>query len=173
MVEGLGTPAFMYVASVLTLIRVAGFLSAVDASKHVEIFGAPIGTDIQVFATCLALTGVPTMIMANFGLHWRVEHYVKRFFYYLAAATAFDAFLLLQIPKLSDICSALASPYVLSQGRIFVCGFILSTYGFWSIVYLTVECYIVNRVRLIAGKLKEGEYAELLRYQKKDAANLS
>eukprot|EP00438_Fugacium_kawagutii_P014945 Skav221306 [mRNA] locus=scaffold463:11673:17753:+ [translate_table: standard] len=115
MLDCLGSEISVYVASILTFGRAFAFLCAVDAHQNLIVAGTSLGADLQVFATCLALAGVPVMIMANFGLHWGFGHYVQRFAHYLVACLAFDCFILCLLPLGSDMCSALANPYVLKK----------------------------------------------------------
>mmetsp|Transcript_29321 Transcript_29321/g.63619 ORF Transcript_29321/g.63619 Transcript_29321/m.63619 type:complete len:178 (+) Transcript_29321:55-588(+) len=169
MLDCFGSGISVYVASVLTFVRAFAFLCAVDAHQNLMVAGTSLGANLQVFATCLALAGVPVLIMANFGLHWGFGHYVQRFAHYLVACLAFDCFILCLLPLGSDMCSALANPYVLQSGRIFVCGFINAAYGFWAIVFLFFEIQLVRQVSLQAHLVEQGEHAELLRYERKPA----
>ncbi|CAK9044900.1 unnamed protein product [Durusdinium trenchii] len=169
MLDCLSNEVCVYLASLLTFVRAIGFLCAVDAHQNLIVAGTSLGANLQVFATCLALAGVPVMIMANFGMHWRFGIYVRRFAHYLVACLVFDCFILCLLPMGSDMCSALANPFVLKSGRIFVCGFINAAYGFWAIVLLFFEIQMVQKVHLQAQAVEQGEHTELLRYERKSA----
>eukprot|EP00913_Durusdinium_trenchii_P009182 g8631.t1 len=106
-------------------------------------------------------------------MHWRFGIYVRRFAHYLVACLVFDCFILCLLPMGSDMCSALANPFVLKSGRIFVCGFINAAYGFWAIVLLFFEIQMVQKVHLQAQAVEQGEHTELLRYERKSADQTS
>mmetsp|Transcript_112153 Transcript_112153/g.157304 ORF Transcript_112153/g.157304 Transcript_112153/m.157304 type:complete len:178 (+) Transcript_112153:55-588(+) len=169
MLDCLSADACLCLASVLTLLRAVGCLCAVDANQDLIVAGTPLGAHLQVLATCLALAGVPTLIMANVGMHRHVGFYVRFFTYYLVGCVIFDAFIALMLPMGSNMCSALADPYVLQAGRIFVCSFINATYAFWAIVFILFEVQLVRKVHEQALIIEEGEFAQLLRYGKQPA----
>ncbi|OLP98461.1 28 kDa ribonucleoprotein, chloroplastic [Symbiodinium microadriaticum] len=99
-------------------------------------------------------------------MHRHVGFYVRFFTYYLVGCVIFDAFIALMLPMGSNMCSALADPYVLQAGRIFVCSFINATYAFWAIVFILFEVQLVRKVHEQALIIEEGEIAQLLRYGK-------
>ncbi|CAE7619518.1 unnamed protein product [Symbiodinium natans] len=169
MLDCLSAQACVYLASALTLLRAVGCLCAVDAHQNLIVAGTPLGAHLQVFATCLALAGVPTLIMANFGIHWHVGLYVRRFVHYLVGCLTFDAFIAILLPMGNNMCSALSNPYVLQSGRIFVCSFINAAYAFWAVVFILLEVQIVRKVHEQALLVEQGEFAELLRYERKPA----
>mmetsp|Transcript_77793 Transcript_77793/g.186655 ORF Transcript_77793/g.186655 Transcript_77793/m.186655 type:complete len:178 (+) Transcript_77793:86-619(+) len=167
MLDCLSAEGCVYLAGILTLLRAVAFLCAVDADANVIIAGTSFGANLQVIATCLALSGVPILVMAVFGMNWHIGLYVRRFAHYLVASLVFDSFLLAMLPASGLMCTALANEYVLQSGRIFVCGFINAAYGFWAIVLVLLEIQLVRKVHQQAQLVEQGEHTELLRYERK------
>mmetsp|Transcript_85457 Transcript_85457/g.151108 ORF Transcript_85457/g.151108 Transcript_85457/m.151108 type:complete len:179 (-) Transcript_85457:46-582(-) len=164
MAEGVLSHSYVYMASVLTLLRAIAVLSFINPTAVQQVAGANYSAETQVFAASLALAGVPMFLMANFGMAWRIEVYVRRFCTYLIGAAAVDCFLLMVIPAGADMCAAVTNPYVIANGRIFVCTFVNASYFFWMAVIASFECYLVYKVREQADILRSGEFAELIRY---------
>eukprot|EP00933_Yihiella_yeosuensis_P018863 TRINITY_DN1537_c1_g1_i2.p1 TRINITY_DN1537_c1_g1~~TRINITY_DN1537_c1_g1_i2.p1 ORF type:complete len:192 (+),score=31.53 TRINITY_DN1537_c1_g1_i2:105-680(+) len=151
-------------ASVICLGRAIVVLSLMEADEAQMVFGVTLSPFLQSALGVISLIGFAVSVLANFGVAFRLETYVSSFAQFMAFSLILDVVLGLVMPLTNDLCGAMASDYVLRNGRVFVCSFINSAFAFWMSAALAVEGFIVSKVWAFAETLRKGEQAELLRY---------
>jgi hypothetical protein len=156
----------------LVNLLVAVFVIATVSSViSVTVGNIVISPNVQVLVAAWAAAGIPLVVGAGVGIAYRIEVFLRCYFWYIAATIAIQGVFFIKFLISGSVCSTFAPKDLERLGTTFVCGMTDTFALFWGLIAIGISSYFLYIVWAAQMDIKKGYWPELMKYR--DAWNIS
>jgi len=156
----------------LVNLLVAIFIIAATSSvMPITLGNIIVSPNAQVMTAAWAAIGIPLIVGAGVGIIYRIEVFLRAYFWYLTATIAAEGLFFVKFLIGGSVCSTFAPRDLERLGTTFVCG-ITDTFAlFWGLIVIGLSAYFLYIIWSAQNDVKRGYWPELMKYR--DAWSIS
>lgn len=140
-------------------------IATVSSVMPVTLGNIQISPNTQVLMAAWAAVGIPLVVGAGVGIVYRVETFLRTYFWYLAATLAVEGLFFIKFLISGSVCSTFAPRDLERLGTTFVCG-ITDTFAlFWGLIVIGISAYFLYIIWAAQNDIKKGYWPELMKYR--------
>lgn len=150
----------------LVNLLVAVFVIAtVSSVVPVTVGNIIIAPNMQMIVAAWAAAGIPLVVGAGVGIVYRIEVFLRTYFWYLAATIAIEGVFFIKFLISGSVCSTFAPKDLERLGTTFVCGMTDTFALFWGLIVIGISSYFLYIIWAAQTDIKKGYWPELMKYR--------
>lgn len=146
-------------------------VATVSSVVPVTLGNIVISPNVQILVAAWAAAGIPLVVGAGVGIAYRVEVFLRTYFWYVAATIAIEGMFFIKFLISGSVCSTFAPRDLERLGTTFVCGMTDTFALFWGLIVIGISSYFLYIIWAAQMDIKKGYWPELMKYR--DAWNIS
>jgi len=140
-------------------------IATVSSVEPISLGNISISPNLQILVAAWAAAGIPLIVGAGVGIVYRIEVFLRSYFWYLVATIGFEGLFFIKFLISGSVCSTFAPRDLERLGTTFVCG-ITDTFAlFWGLIVIGISAYFVYIVWAAQMDIKKGYWPELMKYR--------